>query len=64
MQLYARVEAFTMLGVVHLATTVRSDSPGSATELVLALSTDVPDDGETDPRAWLRDALVALLEAL
>jgi hypothetical protein len=63
-QLYARIEAFTMLGVVHLAATVRTDTPEAATERVLALSTDVLDDGETDPRLWLRDALVALLEVL
>jgi hypothetical protein len=62
MQLYARIEAFTMLGVVHLAATVRTDIRTAATEPLLTLSTEFRDDGETDPRAWLRDALVALLE--
>ena len=64
MQYFATVSAFTMLGVVHLAATVRSDTPEGATEPVLALATVVPDDGETDPQLFLHDALVALLEYL
>ena len=64
MQMYARVEIFTMVGAVALAATVRSDTPEGATEPVLALATVVPDDGETDPQLFLHDALVALLEYL
>jgi hypothetical protein len=64
MQYYLEVRAFTMLGAVHLAATVRSDTPTGAIERVRALSTDVPDCGTDDPDVFARDALVALLELL
>lgn len=64
MHYWCRVHAFTMLGEVHLAATVRSEGLGAAIEPVLTLSTAYPDDGEPDPHAFLRDALVALLEVL
>jgi hypothetical protein len=64
MQFYVTISAFTMLGAVHLAATVRSDSPGEATERALTIATDVPDDGETDPHAFLASVCSWLLEDL
>lgn len=64
MQYYLEVRAFTMLGAVHLAATVRTDTLAGATERIRALSTDVPDAGVDDPDEFARDCLVALLELL
>ena len=64
MHFFATVSAFTTPGATHLAATVRSDSPGAATVVVLKTATDVPDDGTDEPALWLRDALVALAETL
>lgn len=61
----AAVHAFDCLGTVHIAVTVhQSEGHGDPNSLVLQQSTTVEGTGETDPREWLRDALVAMLEAL
>lgn len=64
MQFYLQVSAFTMMGGIHLAATVRQDTPEGAIAPVLMLSTDVLDAGDDDPVEFARDALIALLECL
>lgn len=64
MYYYATLNFFTMLGANHLAATVRQDSRREATEVVLRLAIDVPDDGESDPVEWLAGCLSYLLEDL
>jgi hypothetical protein len=61
----AQVHTFDCLDSVHVAVTVRAmdDLPGP-NYVVLHESTDVRGVGEQDPRQWLKDALVALIEAL
>lgn len=64
MQVYLRVEAYSMMGQVAIAATVRTSTPEGSIEPVLALTTLVDDDGETEPVEFARGALVALLEVL
>lgn len=61
----AEVHTFDCLGNVHIAASVRqTDGLTQTSSLVLHVSTDVQGTGEDDPREWLRDALIALLETL
>lgn len=54
-----------MLDQVHLTVRLfRYDGLESAGSLVLQESTTIRGTGESDPREWLRDALVALLESI
>lgn len=61
----ASVHSFDMLGLVHVSAEVRQqehdDEPSA---VVLHVNSTVEGLGVTDPRDWLRDALVALLEVL
>lgn len=49
---------------VTLAIRATGDTPESSIETVLHTATTVPGTGETDPRKWAMDALVAALETL
>lgn len=61
----AEIHTFDCLDTVHIAVLVRqSDGLGTPNSVVLQHSTTVQGDGTTDPRDWLRDALVSLLESL
>lgn len=63
--LQASVMAFSYMGRIHVAAAVREFRPsGEANSTLLQHSTDVADDGTTDPREYLRDALIAALESL
>jgi len=54
-----------MLGHVHVSAEVRQQESGDEpSTVVLHVNSTVEGTGETDPREWLRDALVALLEEL
>lgn len=64
MQYYMDMRGFTMLGGVHLAATVRQDTPTGAIAPVLMLSIDVPDDGTDAPDEFLASCLTWLLEHL
>lgn len=58
------VNAYDVLDRVHVHATVRalSDDTGATWSTELACTTTFPGTGETDPRQWLVDALVALIE--
>lgn len=66
MMYIATVNAYDVLSTVHVHLHVRAfpDHPADAPSSVLECTTAVPGTGETDPRLWAQDALVALLEAL
>lgn len=66
MRYEARVTAFDMLDQVHVALVVleASSLPQVSTKVVLRSMTTVRGEGESDPSAWARDALVAILETL
>jgi len=60
------INAFDALSTVSIAATVRATAGGAGQpfETVLQCVTAIDGVGEDDPREWLRDALVGLLEAL
>ena len=62
----ATFNAYDALDRVVLAGTVRATAGGTGDpiEPVLQLVTTIPGVGEDDPREWLRDALIGLLEDL
>lgn len=62
----SRVEAYDAMGLVVVTVSVRQQEEGieGATRAVLQRSTVLSSVGETDPREWLRDALIGLLEDL
>lgn len=66
MRYEARVTAFDMLDQIHVALVVleASDTPQLSTRVVARSMTTVRGEGEADPSAWARDALVAILETL
>lgn len=66
MRYEARVTAFDMLDQIHVALVVleSSDVPEVSTRVVARSTTTVRGEGESDPLAWTRDALVAILETL
>jgi len=66
MRYEARVTAYDMLDQVAIALVVleAADTPQVSTTVVLRSTTVVRSTGESDPREWARDALVAALEAL
>ena len=61
----ATVSAYDVMGDVVIAATVRQqespESPWENTLLTVQRTTSV---GETEPREWLRDCLIALIESL
>lgn len=61
----ASVHSFDMLGLVHVSAEVRQqEHDGEPSTVVLHVNSTVDGLGVTDPREWLRDALVAILEVL
>jgi hypothetical protein len=66
MRYEARITAYDCLDqvVVALVLSAHDDLPQPRQYQVLSIATSVRGDGETDPREWLRDALVGCLEAL
>ena len=66
MRYEARVTAYDMLDQVCVAVVVWETDPDPLTkpEVVLRIATAVPGEGETDPRTWARDALLAAVETL
>ena len=61
----ASLMAYSYMGRIHVAYTVQEFRPsGEANSTLLQHSTDVPDDGTTDPGQYLKEALIAALEAL
>lgn len=66
MRYEARVTAYDVLDQVCVALVVLEtlDYPEFSTQVVLRSVTTVQGEGEPDPSAWARDALVALLETL
>lgn len=66
MMYIATVNAFDAMTSVHAHAHVRAypDNPEEPTSIVYECTTTIPGIGEIDPRQWLEDALVGLLEAL
>jgi hypothetical protein len=64
MRLIASVYAYDVMTNVHVRALVTEypDNKEDPPSTVIACTTTVPGTGETDPRQWLVDALVALLE--
>lgn len=62
----ATLNAFDALDKVHVSVVLRErgDEPTDRVMTLYQASATVDGCGETDPRLWLRDALVAMLEAL
>lgn len=61
----ATVMAYTYMGRIHVGTSVHEFAPsGEANPVLLQQSTNVADDGEDDPREFLKGILIALLETL
>lgn len=60
------VHAYDVLDRVHVHAAVRalSDDTGQTWSTVIECTTTFPGTGESDPRSWLEDVLVGLLEAL
>lgn len=66
MYLMTTVHAYDALGTVQISAVVREHLAGEEWQItdVFSCATAVDGVGETDPRRWLRDALVALAETL
>lgn len=66
MWLSTTINAYDVMGQVHIAAVVRglSDGPLQEFETVLRCETTIPGVGEPDAAEWLKDALIGLLEAL
>jgi len=66
MYLMATLNTFDCIDRVHMGVTVRAltDGPDGAWETVFRCSTTIPGEGETDPRQWIKDSLIGMLEAL
>lgn len=66
MVLITTVHAYDLLDSVYATVGVRryDETTRAASDSVLACTTTFPGTGESDPREWLRDVLVGLLESL
>lgn len=61
----AAIHSFDCMDSIHVSLIVRELTPEETPNpVVLRLITDIQGTGETDPREWMRDALIAALEAL
>lgn len=58
------INAYTLLGDISASIRLSEEQPGETTEELLQLATQFPDDGETDPREFLRGVLVGILESI
>lgn len=65
-QLFISLDGYDVMDQVFVSVRVRSTSEDrtEAIATLLHYTTTVPGAGETDPRRWAADALVAALEAL
>lgn len=66
MWLSTSLNAYDVMGNVHISCVVRglSDGPLQSFETLLECAATIDGTGETDPREWLKDALIGLLETL
>lgn len=66
MHYIATAHAYDVMDAVHITAEVRSVTGGEEgpTDAVLRATTVVSGVGETDPRKWLMDVLVALMEEI
>jgi len=66
MRYEARVTAYDVMDRVMVAVVVleAGDIPQVSQQAVLTSTTTVQGSGESDPREWARDALIAALESL
>lgn len=61
----ATISCYDVMGDIIVAVSVRQqDHPRAAWEPVLLHATAIRSEGETEPREWLQDCLVGLLESL
>ena len=65
-QLSATVHIYDVMTNVFLTCDVReySPEPDKGSRPVITFQHTIPGVGETDPREWLRDALIGIVEAL
>lgn len=66
MRYEAEFHAFDMLDQIHLTVRVWGADGALVQERQVAyqVTDTIPGQGESDPREWLKDALVAMLEAI
>lgn len=66
MRYEAHVSAYDVMDQISVGCVVRDiyGATGERPEVVLAVGTILRGEGISDPREWLRDALVAILEVL
>ena len=66
MRYETRLTAYDMLDQVVVGCVVwdSTESAGGVDGAVLVAGTSFAGQGETDPRTWLKDALVAMIERL
>lgn len=66
MRYIASVHAYDVMSSVTTTVLVKEfpDDPEQPPSTVLVCTTTVPGTGESDPREWVKDALVGMLEAL
>lgn len=66
MRLVTTVHAYDVMDRVQVGATVRQyeETTREPSDTVLVCTTTFPGTGETDPKEWLRDALIGLLESL
>jgi hypothetical protein len=66
MRYFASVYAYDVMDQVSITVAIRSqgDTPETPITTELTIATTVPGTGESDPRKWAMDALVAALETL
>ena len=64
MRYEAEVTAFDMFDQIHVSAVIYSTKPGPdfTREPEAMITVFAPGVGESDPREWLRDVLVALIE--
>lgn len=62
----ASIHAYDVMNTIHVTASVaeQGTEEGRAIHRVLAASTSLDGVGEANPRDWLEDVLVGLLEAL
>ena len=65
MQHIATVHAYDMLDQVFVSASVREkDAFETDWETVVFVTVSISSDGESQPQEWLREALIAMIEAL
>ena len=66
MRYIASVHAYDVMSSISVTVHVKEfpDDPEAQPSTVFECTTTVPGIGENDPRQWVEDALVAMLEAI